>query len=164
MITSQKPGNRRAPVALFAIVVALGVAGCGGDDEETTTSTSTTGATGATGASGATGAEGENSADAGLAGDPKERTQEIEVCLEDAGHSPIRNTGGEGNADFQLVVDGGAGGIVYVFSDDQKAADGVQAITSYEESSGRDVEQLGDTVIAYMNPDEKTDLEDCISG
>ena len=154
----------RLPVALVATLAALSIAGCGGNDDETTSSTSTTSSAGATGASGATGAEGDNSADAGLAGDPKERTQEIESCLEDAGHTPILNTGGEGNADFQLVVDAGAGGIVYVFSDDQKAADGVPAITKYEGSSGRDVEQLGDTVIAYMKDAEKADLTDCISG
>jgi hypothetical protein len=155
--------NSKLPVALLAVIAALGLAACGGDDE-TTSSTSTTTTTGATGASGATGAEGDDSADAGLAGDPKERTQEIEVCLDDKDHTVIKNTGGEGNADFQLVVDAGVGGIVYVFSDDQKAADGVQAITKYEGGSGRDVEQLGDTVIAYMKPAEKTDLEDCISG
>ena len=155
----------RFSVALLAVIAALGIAGCGGDDDETTSTTSTTTtSTGATGATGASGAEGEDSADAGLAGNPKDRTQEIEVCLDDKGHTVIKNTGGEGNADFQLVVDAGAGGIVYVFSDDDKAASGLKAITSYEESSGRTVEQLGDTVIAYMKPDEKTDLTDCISG
>ena len=156
--------NPKLPIALLAVVASLGIAACGGDDDETTSTTSTTTSTGATGASGATGAEGEDSADAGLAGNPKDRTKEIETCLDDKGHGVIQNTGGEGDADFQLVVDAGAGGIVYVFSDDQKAADGVNAITDYEGSSGREVEQLGDTVIAYMKPEEKTDLTDCISG
>ena len=158
------PANVKSPIALLAIVAALGIAGCGGDDDEATSSTSTTTSTGTSGASGATGAEGDDSADAGLAGNPKDRTQEIEVCLDDKGHTVIKNTGGEGNADFQLVVDSGGGGIVYVFADDQKAADGVKAITGYEEPSGRTIEQLGDTVIAYMKEAEKTDLTDCISG
>jgi hypothetical protein len=45
------------PVLTVALCAALVGAGCGGDDEETTTAT-TTGATGATGASGATGESG----------------------------------------------------------------------------------------------------------
>ena len=52
-------GNGRLATALAIAVAALGVAGCGGDDDETTTSSTTaTTATGATGASGATGGEG----------------------------------------------------------------------------------------------------------
>jgi hypothetical protein len=158
--------NLKAPIALLAAVAALGIAGCGGDDDETTSSsTSTTSSsTGATGTSGATGAEGDNSADAGLAGDPKERTQEIEVCLDDAGHTVIKNPGGTGNAEFQLVVDAGSGGIVYIYPDEQKAADSVKTVTDYEKGAGRTIEQLGDTVIAYMKEAEKADLTKCISG
>lgn len=147
-------------LASILAVLVLAFAGCGGDDEETTTSSPATTTTGATGATGATGDAG----DAGLAGDPKARTDEIETCLQDGGHNTIRNDGGIVDADYQLVVDNGAGGIVYVYSDDAAASKGVPKVEDYERGAGRDVHQLGQVVIAYMKDSERSELESCISG
>ena len=150
---------------LLATIAALALAGCGGDDDETTTTSSTaTTTTGATGATGASGEEGDQPADAGLAGDPKERSDEITTCLEDDGHTVIENKGGEGGADFHLVVDAGFAGVAYVFSDDAAAEDGLPAVEKSESGTGRDVEQLGDVVIGWMKESEKADLEACVEG
>ena len=151
-------------LSILALVAVLGLAGCGGDDETTTTSstTTTTTSTGATGASGASGEEGEQP-DEGVAGDPRERSDEITSCLEDDGYTVTENKGTAG-ADFHLVVDAGFAGVVYVFADDAAAKSGLSAVESSESGAGRDVEQLGDVVIGWMKASERTDLEACVEG
>jgi hypothetical protein len=64
---------RRGPVALAMAIAAIAIAGCGGDDDETTTATGATGGTGATGASGEAGVSGTVTVD------------EVASCLQDEG-------------------------------------------------------------------------------
>lgn len=91
---------RKLP-ALAALVLATGLiaAGCGGDDDETTTTTSTTSSTGATGASGASGEAGSGAVaeineicketdpdiDAAFRKSPEAGIKEIESVLEQIG-------------------------------------------------------------------------------
>jgi hypothetical protein len=78
----------------------------------------------------------------------------------DLEHDVIVNPGSAGAKNF-LVVDAGFGGVLYVF-DDEAAADQSEGKVANEESgTGRDVQVLGNVVIAYMTEREIPDLEEC---
>jgi hypothetical protein len=154
----------RALLAIMATLAALGLSACG-DDEETPTTTSATAPTTAP-----TGATGEANADALTpTGEPKDVVDAVTSCLEDAGYNVIENPSSVGGSEYQLVVNAGGLGVVYVFGDTLAAEDGLEEVDREQRSTGRESEVAGQTVISYLpegqtlapSAEELADLKSC---
>jgi ABC-type glycerol-3-phosphate transport system substrate-binding protein len=137
---------RRTAIAMLLAALALGA--CGGGDENDDsggstaaqeTQTQTTETTDTTTTSGGGGA----------------RQEEISSCLDREGLNVIENPGSQVDAEYQLVVNSGGGGVLYGFADESAAQASKAKVQKYEGSSGRKTEVIGDTVLAYF-PDDQT--------
>lgn len=136
---------------LPAILATLALAACGGGDDEkksdtggsglsetpkTETSTSDTTTTGTSTS----------------AGSPEDnpRAKEITACVKKAGLNVITNPATQVNGDYQLVINGGAAGVLYGFANDAAAVAGKSKVQQEEGSAGRKTEVIHDTVLAYF--------------
>ena len=144
---------RTAATALLALLAAMALGACGGDDEN--------GSGGATRAQGtATATETGTTETTGTAGQAANsrsnpRGKELTPGLRGKGLTAFVNPGGQADADFQLVVNAGGGGVLYAYADEAAARAAKAKVDRYEGSSGRDVEVIGDTVFAFFPPDQR---------
>jgi hypothetical protein len=152
--TILKPIATRTAVYATTLLAAIALPACGDDDEEQpaqetrpqtapppTTPTEPTPAP---------------------AGEAGPRVKEIVSCLEGAGKSVIDNPGGSSDEERKLVVDAGFGGIVYVYSDEAAARQGKAKVDVEEKDTDREIEVVGDSVIAYTAEEGSEDLEKCL--
>ena len=132
---------KTAAVLLIAVAsTALVAAGCGGDDEETTTSTSTTSTTAATGATGAAGPE------SAVATEVNEICKDTNKEIDSAFESAFSAGGEPSSQDLQKAADA----VVPVINDvlDQmRAVDGAEddpGVSNFIDTAQEDVDALED--------------------
>ena len=146
--------RRAIPLILFALLLfPFALAACGDDEEDsgdsarkeqqapaTTTETTTTETTPTTGGT-------ETSAD-----DPASNpaAKELVACLKDQKFTVFTNAGTQVEADYQLVIDAGSGGVLYGFAEAAAAKSAKGKVDENEKSAGRQSEVIGDTVFAFF--------------
>jgi ABC-type glycerol-3-phosphate transport system substrate-binding protein len=135
---------RRTAIAMLA---ALALGACGGDDESGDSAGST--------AAPETQTETTQTATTTTPAGGGPRQEEITSCLKGAGLNVIDNPGTQVDADYQLVVNNGGAGVLYGYADGSAAKAGKARVQEYEGTSGRKTEVIGDTVLAYF-PDDQT--------
>ena len=141
--------HRRITLALLATTVALALASCGGDDDESADTTPESAQTQTTPTT--------ETGSTGSAGDPKNnpRAKEIVACLREKGMFTIVNPGGTVGADYHLVIDNGTGGIIYGFEDEAAAKAAKGKVDRDQGSAGRETEVIGDvTYSTFPKGDE----------
>src|SRR3954468_7916193 len=131
--------------ALIATLAALALGACGGGDDSTTaqkpeTDTSPSPST--------------STSPTPSAPESNPRAKAITSCLKRAGLFAINNPATQVGGDYELVVNGGAAGVLYGFADSTAAQSGKAKVQTEEGSAGRKTEVIGDTVLAYFAPDQ----------
>jgi hypothetical protein len=148
--------TRTSLLTLLALLAALALGACGGDDEKDSAASTTTQETTTQDTTTETTAETGTTDTGASAGDPAKnpRAKALTSCLEGKGFNVILNGGGEVDASYELVIDAGSGGVLYGFADEAAASAAKGKVLEQEASAGRDVEVRGDTVFAFFKPDQ----------
>jgi ABC-type glycerol-3-phosphate transport system substrate-binding protein len=128
----------RTPTATLALLAALALGACGGDDSKDSGGASTADQPAKT--------QTQTQSTAGGGS----RKAEIVSCLKKAGLNVIVNPGSTVDADYQLVINGGGGGVLYGYADSASAQANKAKVQKYEGSSQRKTEVIQETVYAYF--------------
>jgi ABC-type glycerol-3-phosphate transport system substrate-binding protein len=160
---------RTGALALLAMLAALAFGACGGDDEDDSGGSAETQETKAQGTTTDTETT-DTGASTGAAAD-NPRAEALTSCLEREGFNVIVNPGSQVDADYQLVIDAGSGGVLYGYADEAAASSAKGKVENEEGSAGRDVEVLGDAVFAFFpagqtlaEPEKYEKVRACASG